>query len=63
VTYQGGISGEPTKPEIWVQSKVMGSSERPEVPPNIWFTTTLFGAIQVAKAKTLRNLAKKPGIQ
>ncbi len=33
------------------------------MPPNSWLTTGLLGAIHVAKAKTLRNWARKPGMK
>lgn len=62
-TDHGGIMGDPTKPAICVQSKVMGNNDNPVVPPNSWFITGLCGNIQVAKAKTLKHCAKKPGMK
>ncbi len=54
-TYHGGIRGEPTNPEICVQSRVNGISDRPVEYPKIWLTIGLLGAIQVTKANELRN--------
>jgi hypothetical protein len=51
----GKINGLVRKAEMTVQSKVIGISPSPVKPPKIWLTTTLFGAIQVAKTKKLRN--------
>jgi len=36
---------------MMVQSKVRGNSPKPDGPPKIWLTTTLFGAIHVIQQK------------
>lgn len=33
-SYQGGIIGDPMKPDICVQSNVIGRTDRPDIPPN-----------------------------
>jgi hypothetical protein len=55
MAWKGGIRGEPTKPAIWDQSKVMGTRDKPVEYPKSWFTTGFCGAIHVAKANVLKN--------
>jgi hypothetical protein len=63
IACHGGKSRLKMNAVIYVQSKVRGISDKPENPPNSWFITTLFGRIQVTKAKALSDCQMNPGNQ